>query len=63
MDISLKLSSAQCPSTTAKIARIHNILYYKCVGELIYIIIGICPDIFYTIQTVLCFMHNSGLEH
>ena len=63
IDTSLKLSSAQCSSTTAKIAKIHNILYCKCVEGLIYIIIGTCSDIFYAVQTVLYFMHNPGLEH
>ena len=63
MDPSLKLSSAQCPSTTAEIARMHNIPYYECVGELIYVMISTCPDISYAVQTVSCFMHNPGLEY
>jgi len=63
IDLSLKLSSAQYPSTTAEIARMYNIPYYEYIGGLIYIMIGIYLDISYTIQTILCFMHNPRLEY
>ena len=55
METSIRLTSAQSPSTMQQIAHMHNIPYQEAIGSLMYASLGTCPDITYAIQTVSCF--------
>ena len=63
MDSNLRLTSAQSPSTTEEIARMHNIPYHEAIGSLMYASLGTRPDITYAVQTVSRFSINPGIEH
>lgn len=63
MDTSIKLTSAQSPSTAEEIAQMHNIPYHEAVGTLMYASLGTRPDITYTVQTVSHFSKNPGSTH
>ena len=52
METSIKLTSAQSPSTTEEIARMRNVPYHEAVGSLMYASLGTRPDITYAVQTV-----------
>ena len=52
MDNSIKLTSAQSPTTTEEIAWMCNIPYHKAIGTLMYASLGMCPDIMYAVQTI-----------
>ena len=52
METSIWLTSAQSPSTTEEIARMHNVPYHEAVGSLMYASLGTRPDITYAVQTV-----------
>jgi hypothetical protein len=60
METSIKLTSAQSPSTTEEIAQMRNIPYHKAVGSLMYTSLGTCPDITYAVQTISQFTKNPG---
>ena len=63
MDTSIKLTSAQSPSTTEEIAQMKNIPYHEAVGTLMYASLGTRPDITYAVQTVSRFSKNPGNAH
>ena len=65
MDTSIKLTSAQSPSTTDEIlvAKIQSIPYHEAVGTLMYASLGTQPNITYAVQTVSCFTKNPGTTH
>lgn len=52
METSIRLTSAQSPSSTEEIAKMRNIPYHEAVGSLMYASLGTCPDITYAVQTV-----------
>src|SRR5882762_2570295 len=45
MDLNVKLSTTQNPSTGAQYAAMRHIPYHKAVGSLIYVMLGTQPDI------------------
>src|ERR1700678_3166359 len=61
METSIRLTSAQSPTTTQEIA--HNIPYQEAVGSLMYASLGTHPDITYAVQTVSRFSKNPGQAH
>jgi Reverse transcriptase (RNA-dependent DNA polymerase) len=63
METSIKLTSAQSPSTTEEIARMRNVPYHEAVGSLMYASLGTRPDITYAVQTVSRFTKNPGTAH
>ena len=63
METSIRLTSAQSPTTTQQIAHMRNIPYQEAVGSLIYASLGTRPDITYAVQTVSCFSKNPGQAH
>ena len=63
METSIRLTSAQSPSTTQEIAHMRNIPYHEAVGSLMYASLGTRPDITYAIQTVSQFAKNPGQPH
>ncbi len=63
MDPNIKLSSSQCPSTAAEVARMCDVLYIKAVGSLMWAMLGTRPDIAFAVQTVSRFSQNPGLAH
>ena len=63
METSIWLTSAQSPSTTEEIARMHNVPYHEAVGSLMYASLGTRPDITYAMQTISRFTKNPGAAH
>ena len=63
METSIRLTTAQSPSTTQEIAHMRNIPYQEAVGLLMYASLGTRPDIIYAIQTVSRFSKNPGQPH
>ena len=63
METSVRLTSAQSPSTTQEIAIMRNIPYQEAVGSLMYTSLGTRPDITYAVQTVSRFSKNPGQAH
>ena len=63
MEASIRLTSAQSPSTTQQIAHMRNIPYQEAVGSLMYASLGTRPDITYAVQTVSRFSKNPGEAH
>ena len=63
MDTSIKLTSAQSPSTTEEIAQMCNIPYHEAISTLMYASLGTQPDITYTVKTVSHFSKNPGYAH
>ena len=63
METSIRLTSAQSPSTTQEIAHMRNIPYHEAVGSLMYASLGTRPDITYAVQTVSRFSKNPGPAH
>jgi hypothetical protein len=63
MEMSIRLTSAQSPSTTQEIAHMQNIPYQEAVGSLMYASLGTRPDITYAVQTVSHFSKNPGQLH
>ena len=63
METSVRLTSAQSPSTTQEIAIMRNIPYQEAVGSLMYASLGTRPDITYAVQTVSRFSKNPGQAH
>jgi hypothetical protein len=63
METSIRLTSAQSPSSTEEIARMRNIPYHEAVGSLMYASLGTRPDITYAVQTVSRFTKNPGAAH
>ena len=63
METSIRLTSAQSPSTTQEIAHMRNIPYQEAVGSLMYASLGTRPDITYAVQTVSRFSKNPGQAH
>ena len=63
MDTSIKLTSAQSPSTMDEIAKMQNVPYHEAVRTLMYASLGTRPDITYAVQTVSRFTKNPGTAH
>ena len=63
MEVSIRLTSAQSPSTTQEIAQMSNIPYQEAVGSLMYASLGTRPDITYAVQTISGFSKNPGHTH
>ena len=63
MDMNIRLTTAQSPLTTAKIAQMHDIPYNEAIGSLMYAALGAHPDITFAIQTVLRFLTKPGPMH
>ncbi|PPQ91584.1 hypothetical protein CVT25_012512 [Psilocybe cyanescens] len=63
METSTHLTSAQSPSTTEEFAKMRNVPYHEAVGSLMYVSLGMRPDITYAVQTVSHFSTKPGLAH
>jgi hypothetical protein len=63
MDPSIRLTSAQSPSTTEEFAGMRNVPYHEAVGSLMYATLGTRPDICFAVQTVSRFNVKPGLAH
>ena len=63
MEASIRLTSAQSPTTTQQIAHMRNIPYQEAVGSLTYVSLGTRPDITYAVQTVSRFSKNPEEAH
>ena len=63
MEASIRLTSAQSPTTTQQIALMRNIPYQEAVGSLMYMSLGTRPDITYAVQTISRFSKNPGQLH
>ena len=63
MDVNIRLTSAQSPSTTEEFAKMRNIPYHEAVGSLMYASLGTRPDITFAVQTVSRFSSKPGIAH
>ena len=63
MELHIKLTNIQSPSTSTKYASVQHILYHKAIRLLIYATLGTHPDILYAVSTVSCFSSNPRLAH
>ena len=63
MDVNIRLTTAQSPSTTAEIAQMRDVPYHEAVGSLMYAALGTCPDIAFAVQTVSRFSMKPGPVH
>lgn len=63
METSIRLTSAQSPTTTQEITYMHNIPYQEAVGSLMYTSLGTHPDITYAVQTISQFSKSPGQAH
>ena len=63
MDMSICLTTAHCPSTTADFALMRDVPYREAVGSLMYAALGTQPDIAFAIQTISCFSTKPGPAH
>ncbi|KAF5383863.1 hypothetical protein D9615_003633 [Tricholomella constricta] len=63
MDTNVRLTSAQCPATTAEYAQMRDIPYHEAVGSLMYAALGTRPDIAFAVQTVSRFSTKPGPAH
>ena len=63
MDPSIRLTSAQSPSTTEELGAMRNIPYHEVVVSLMYATLGTRPDICFAVQTVSRFNSKPGLAH
>jgi hypothetical protein len=63
MDVNIRLTTAQSPSTTTQIAQMRDIPYHEAVGSLMYAMIATRPDICFAVQTVSRFSTNPGQTH
>lgn len=63
MDPNIVLSSSQCPTALADIARMKKIPYREAIGSLMYAAVGTRPDIAFAVSTLAQFSHNPGWPH
>ncbi|KAF8650939.1 hypothetical protein AX14_008525 [Amanita brunnescens Koide BX004] len=63
MDVNIRLTTAQSPSTSAEYAEMRDIPYHEAIGSAMYATIATRPDTAYPIQTVSRFSANPGLAH
>ena len=63
MDVNIRLTSAQSPSTTEEFVKMRNIPYHEAVGSLMYASLGTCPDITFAVQTISRFSSKPGITH
>ena len=63
MDTGSRLTTAQCPSTTAEFAQMRDVPYREAVGSLMYAALGTRPDIAFAVQTVSRFSTKPGPAH
>src|ERR1700678_874686 len=63
MDVNIRLTSAQSPSTTEEFAKMRNIPYHEAVGSLMYASLGTHLDITFAVQTVSRFSSKPGIAH
>jgi len=63
MDTSIRLTTAQSPSTTAEFVQMRDVPYHEAVGLLMYAALGTCPDVAFAVQTVSRFSTKPGSTH
>ena len=63
MDPSIRLISAQSPSTTEEFTAMRKVPYHEAIGLLMYATLGTQPDICFAVQTVSRFNKKPGLAH
>ena len=63
MELNVKLSSSQSPTTGADFAAMQHIPYCEAVSSLMYAALGTRPDISYAVTNVSHFSSNPGMPH
>ena len=63
MDPHIQLTAKQSPKMIAEVAEMHNVLYHKVVGLLMYTSLGTHLDIIYAVTVLLHFLENPGCTH
>ncbi len=63
LDVNMKLSKQQCPSSEDERNKMLGIPYQSAVGALMYAMLGTRPDIAYAITTLSQYCNNPGYVH
>jgi Reverse transcriptase (RNA-dependent DNA polymerase) len=63
MDVQVRLSSKQAPTSTAECAIMHDVPYREAIGTLNWAALSTCPDIAFAVATMVCFALNPGPVH
>ena len=63
MDPHIQLSTSQFVKSTANIAFMKQVLYCSALGSLMYLAVGIQPDITFAISMLAQFTENPGLAY
>jgi hypothetical protein len=63
MDVNMKLSKQQCPTTEEEKHKMQSIPYQSAVGAIMYAMLGTRPDIAYAITTLSQYCNNPGYVH
>jgi len=58
-----KLLCSDCPTDENEIKEMKTIPYHSAVGSLLFVALGIHPNISYTVCTLAHFAHNPGQKH
>jgi Reverse transcriptase (RNA-dependent DNA polymerase)/gag-polypeptide of LTR copia-type/Integrase core domain/GAG-pre-integrase domain len=63
LDVSVKLSKADCPATQAEINNMKDVPYQSALGAIMYAMIATRPDIAFAVTALSQFSNNPGLQH
>jgi Reverse transcriptase (RNA-dependent DNA polymerase) len=63
MEPGITLDQSQYPSTEEEIEEMKKVPYMNAIGALMYLAIGTCPDIAYSVTKLAQFNSNPGLAH
>ena len=63
LDPGVKLSKADCPTTTEQAAEMKNVPYQSAVGAIMYAMLGTRPDITFSVTAISQFSSNPGKPH
>ena len=63
MDVNVKLSKQQCPTSDEDKHKMQGIPYQSAVGAIMYAMLGTRPDIAYAITTLSQYCNNPGYVH
>src|SRR6266850_5491850 len=63
MDVQVHLSSKQAPASATECTTMHNVPYHKAIGALNWAALATCPDIAFTVVTIVHFAANPRPIH
>ena len=63
MDPSVQYSRDQCPTTAAQTTEMKHVPFRSALGSLMYLAVGMCPDIAFIVSMLAQFADNPGWAH